>query len=224
MRSAQGGARDRFATPLEHPREVEERGLDVLMRAVRRLDRGGLLGELRLEWARLGPLRFLSEVAAPFMVRVGESWSRGELEVRHEHFAAACLDGLLKELREPYDHTAAGPRIIAATLPADQHEGGLLMAALVFALRGRRVIYLGADTPLYEVARAAEMPRVEAVALSVSAAFDRNIAAARLAELRSLTPAGVGLWVGGAGAPEGVHGTERFADLFSIDARLTTPR
>lgn len=198
----------------------EERGHAVLMRAVRRLDGGTLLGELRLEWARSGPMRFLTEVAGPLMVEVGVAWQTQALEVRHEHFAAACVGGLLRELRQPYDHAAAGPRVVAAALPADQHEGGLLMASLVLALRGRRVIYLGADTPLTETARAAEGPRTEAVAVSVSAAFDRDTARARLTELRTQMPPHVALWVGGAGAPDGVPGVERLADLYALDARL----
>ena len=204
------------------PGESPERALAALMRATRRLDRGSILGELRLAWARLGPLRFLSEIAGPFMTEVGEGWRTQEIEVRHEHFAAACLGGLLQELRQPYDHTAAGPRVVTATLPAEQHEGGLLMAALVLALRGRRVIHLGADTPLSESARAAELPRVEAIAVSVSAAHDRDVARARLLELREQMPAGVALWVGGAGAPAGVAGVERFADLDAFDRRLVT--
>lgn len=203
---------------------VVERGIDVLLRALLRLDRGVLLGELRLEWARLGPLRFLTEVAGPFMAAVGEGWHNGELEIRHEHFAAACVDGLLKELRDPYDHTSAGPRVVTATLPGDQHEGGLLMAALVIAVRGRQVLYIGADTPLTETARAAEMPRVEAVAVSVSAAFDRALAEKRLGELRALLPARIALWVGGAGAPGTIAGIEQFEDLYALDRRLGTTR
>ena len=203
---------------------VAERGIDVLLRALLRLDRGALLGELRLEWARLGPLRFLTEVAGPFMAAVGEGWHSGELEIRHEHFAAACVDGLLKELRDPYDHTSAGPRVVMATLPADQHEGGLLMAALVIAVRGRQVLYIGADTPLTETARAAEMPRVEAVAISISAAFERAQAERRLGELRALLPARIALWVGGAGVPGTIAGVEQFEDLYALDRRLGATR
>ncbi|MEY4071771.1 MAG: hypothetical protein RL721_2385 [Candidatus Eisenbacteria bacterium] len=74
--------------PAAHTDEDAERVISRLMRATQRIEREVLMGELRLEWARLGPLRFLSEVAAPFMAEVGDAWRRGEIEVRHEHFAA----------------------------------------------------------------------------------------------------------------------------------------
>lgn len=191
-----------------------------LLRAVTRLERELLMGDLRLEWTRLGPLRFLSEVVTPFMTQVGEAWRRGELEVSHEHFTSACVRGLLHELRQPYDHSARGPRVVMAALPGDQHDIGLLMAALVLAMRGRRILYLGADMPIEETIRTAGNQRAHAIALSVSAAFDRDRAADLLARMRAALPAGIELWFGGSGAPEQGAGQMRFADLYALDERL----
>lgn len=188
-----------------------------LMRAVERLEREVLMGDMRLEWTRLGPLRFLHEVLGPFMTRVGDGWREGALDVRHEHFTSACVRGLLHELRQPYDHTARGPRVVMAALPGDQHDIGLLMAALVIAMRGRRVLYLGADVPLDETVRAAASPQASAVAISVSAAFDRERAATLLTQVRSALPDATQLWVGGGGAPCGGEGQQHFADLFALD-------
>ncbi len=194
--------------------------LQRLMRAVTRLEREVLMGELRLEWTRLGPLRFLTEVAGPFMTEVGDAWRRGDLDVRHEHFTSACVRGLLHELRQPYDHSSRRERIVLAALPGDQHDIGLLMAALVLAMRGRRVIYLGADMPLDETVRTAETQRATAVAISVSAAFDRERAHALLAQMRAALPAGIALWFGGSGAPAEAPGQVRFADLYALDERI----
>ncbi len=198
----------------------EDPAIVRLMRATRRLDRELLMAELRLEWGRLGPLGFLSGVAGPFMTQIGEEWRRGELDVRYEHFASACLRGLLHELRQPYDQAARGDRVVVATLPGDLHDLGLLMAALVLAMRGRRVLYMGADLPVHETARTAVSQNCTAVAVSVSNAYGPERGAAQIGMLREHLPAGIALWVGGAGAPTRLDRCEVFASLEHLDASL----
>lgn len=209
----------RFSPAVGLPGDAED-AVARLLRAVMRLERELLMGDLRLEWTRLGPLRFLNEVITPFMTQVGEAWRRGDLEVSHEHFTSACVRGLLHELRQPYDHSARGPRIVMAALPGDQHDIGLLMASLVMAMRGRRILYLGADMPIDETIRAAERQHATAIGLSISAAFDRARAAVLLGQLRAAMPEGMELWYGGSGAPEPGPGQLRFADLYALDERL----
>lgn len=198
----------------------EDPAIVRLMRATRRLDRELLMAELRLEWGRLGPLGFLSGVAGPFMTQIGEEWRRGELDVRYEHFASACLRGLLHELRQPYDQAARGDRVVVATLPGDLHDLGLLMAALVLAMRGRRVLYMGSDLPVHETARTAVSQNCTAVAVSVSNAYGPDRGAAQLGMLREQLPAGIALWAGGAGSPSTLQGCEVFASLDHLDASL----
>src|SRR5688572_10299378 len=41
--------------------------------------------------ARMGPLAFVENVAAPLLRAVGEGWASGRLEVRHEHFVSERL-------------------------------------------------------------------------------------------------------------------------------------
>ena len=191
-----------------------------MLRATADLDRQGLLHELRSGWVRLGPLRFLDEVAGAFMVEVGRGWHAGTLEVRHEHFASACLSDFLRAAREPYDQQARGPRVVAAMLPGEAHEGGLLIASTLMALHGYRVLYLGLSTPIEQIAAAARAWDAEAVAVSVSAAMRRSRSAPAVEQLRRALPRRVGLWVGGAGAPPAAKGVERFDTLAELDSRL----
>jgi methanogenic corrinoid protein MtbC1 len=208
----------------QEPHEVDAawtgRTIDRLMRAALHLDRRGIMQELQSSWVRLGPLRFLEEVAAEFMVRVGRAWGDGDVEIRHEHLASACLSDFLRNVREPFDQQARGPHVVATMLPGDRHEGGLLMLSILLALRGYRVLYLGLDTPVAQIAATARVGGAEAVALSVSAAMSREGAASDLAALRKALPRRVHLWVGGAGAPAPIHGVERFATLTALDERL----
>lgn len=194
--------------------------IEALLQATAEFDRGRLMAELGSAWARLGPLRFLEEIAGAFMVELGRAWHGKRLEVRHEHFASACLSDFLRSVREPYDRQARGPRIVAALLPDEQHEGGLLMASVLMAVRGSRVLYLGANTPIEQIAAAARGGGAEVVAVSVSAAMPRARAARSLASLRKALPARVALWVGGAGEPSAGQGIERFESLADLDARL----
>jgi len=194
-----------------------------LLRATADLDREPLMHELRASWVRLGPLSFLEGVAGAFMVEIGRAWHAKALEVRHEHFASACLSDFLRAVREPYDQRARGPRIVAAMLPGEEHEGGLLIAAALMALRGYRVLYLGASTPIEQIVAAARAGNAEAVAVSVSAAMPRARSAKAIAQLRRSLPPRLALWVGGAGAPAVPSGVERFESLAALDDRLAEP-
>jgi methanogenic corrinoid protein MtbC1 len=193
-----------------------------LVRATMDLDREALMQGLRAGWARLGPLRFLEGVAGAFMVEIGRAWQAKTLEVRHEHFASACLSDFLRGVREPYDHQAGGPRVVAAMLPGEEHEGGLLITSALMAFRGYRVLYLGASTPVEQIAEAALAGHAEAVSISVSAAAPRARSARAIAALRKALPHRLPLWVGGAGAPAASRGVERFESLAALDARLVS--
>jgi methanogenic corrinoid protein MtbC1 len=191
-----------------------------MLRATEDLDRQALLHQLRNSWVRLGPLRFLDQVAGAFMVEVGRGWHAGTFEIRHEHFASACLSDFLRAAREPYDQQARGPRVVAAMLPGEVHEGGLLIACTLMALRGYRVLYLGPNTPIEQIAEAARACGAEAVAVSVSAAMRRSRSAPAVDFLRRALPRRVALWLGGAGAPPAPKGVDRFDTLAALDSRL----
>ena len=212
------------SSPFSGPAAIDEGQvagtIERLMRAALDLDRRAIVQVLQSSWAGLGPLQFLERVATPFMVAVGVAWGEGRLEVRHEHFASACLSDFLHGVREPFDQQASGPRVVAATLPGETHEGGLLMTSVLMAVRGHRVLYLGLNTPTEQIAQAARGGDAEAVAISVSAAMPRARAADDVARLRKALPRRMGLWVGGAGAPPPGRGVERFASLTELDERL----
>lgn len=197
------------------------RSLEMSLRAAADLDHESLIRELRANWIRLGPLRFLQDYAGPLMDAVGRAWEDKTLEIRHEHFASACVSDFLREVREPFDQQAHGPRLAAAMLPGDTHEGGLLMASALLAYRGYRVVYLGAGMPVDQIAAAGTSGDIEVVAISISSAMPRRRAASAVAQLRKLLPRRVPLWVGGAGAPAALEGVERFDSLDALDARVT---
>jgi methylmalonyl-CoA mutase cobalamin-binding subunit len=75
-----------------------------------------------------------------------------------------------------------------------------MLAATSAGGHGWRVIYLGPNLPAEELARAAQIAKADAVALSIVYPTDDPRIASELRTLRSLLPPQVGLVIGGSGA------------------------
>jgi MerR family transcriptional regulator, light-induced transcriptional regulator len=123
--------------------------------AVESFDTPTLTHRLLLGWARLGPILFLERLIGPLLRSVGDAWQEGRLDVRHEHFLSERVGDLLRSLRLPFEACAHGPIMVLATPPGEAHNLGLEMAALVLAQAGVRVLYLGTEVPLAEIAAVA---------------------------------------------------------------------
>jgi len=186
---------------------------DTLLAMVERFDGDALTRVLASEWGRLGPMAFLQQRVAPLVEAVGAAWETGALEVRHEHFLSERVGDLLRAYRLPFDDRAHGPAVVLATLPGESHAIGLQMAALVIAMSGCRVCYVGTEVPLPELASVAADVAAGAVGLSVSIATRGARTAKAVAKVRSLVPRRTRIVLGGAGAPAGVPGTAVVGDL-----------
>ena len=192
-----------------------------LLDAVRAFDADTLKQFFHAEWARRGPLAFVEQHAGPFLRSIGDGWARGELDVRHEHFASSALGDFLRSVRAPLDDRAKGRMAALATMPGERHGLGLQMCALVFALAGWRALILGVDTPPDQIIALAKEASISAVALSlVAPAEGQSIAHVR--SLRRRLPARLPILVGGAGA-EALRknkGIEVMSDFSSLDGWL----
>lgn len=192
-----------------------------LLDAVRAFDGERLKASFQADWARLGPLEFLEQRAAPFLTAVGNAWAEQDLDVRHEHFASSVLGDFLAAVRLPLEDRARGPLAVLATLPGELHGLGLDMSALVFAMAGWRTLLLGVDTPVVDIAALAREAPVAAVALSqVKQRTRADTVAVRT--LRQRLPRHVALIIGGAAAPRGQRGVEVMPDLTALDRWLQT--
>lgn len=167
-----------------------------LLAATREMDSRRLTRTLDEVLALLPALRAYEEVLVPLQREVGERWHAGQLSVRQEHLVTqevrARLLGLLQAApNEGLRH------LLLACFPEEQHELGLLGAALWMRHWGTRVTVLGARTPAAEVGRAAREVKADGVGLSVvmdpgARAFEETLSLVR-AEL----PATMPVWVGG---------------------------
>jgi methanogenic corrinoid protein MtbC1 len=203
--------------PAPLPVSPSTESLDDLMAAVSAFDTDRLTAALWSDWGRLGPTEFLQATAAPLVERVGQAWAEGRMEIRHEHFLSERLADVMRAIRLPLDHRASGPVVVCATLPGELHALGLQMAALALAAAGLRVVYLGTEVPPVELARVARDLGARAVAVSVSAASDRDGVKRHLGRLREALPRSVVMLLGGQGAPPGRANAAAVADFAGLE-------
>ena len=93
----------------------------------------------------------LSEVILPFLRRLGVRWATAQTSVAQEHFASNVIAGRLRGLTRGWGQ-GVGPRAILACPSGELHDLGLLCFGLVLREQGWRITYLGADTPIGDIA------------------------------------------------------------------------
>ena len=108
------------------------------------------------------------ELIQPTLVEVGERWHRNEITIAHEHQSSHYLRGKLHHLLELAGSPRHGPTVILACPSGEWHEIGALSIAIFLRRAGIRTHYLGANTPIPDLARFAREVRASAVMLSVS--------------------------------------------------------
>ncbi len=168
--------------------------------AVREMDTATLEGVLMQGAMRLGAAVFLERVAAALLQQIGDAWHNGELSAAHEHMATAVVRRVLGWLLWS---GSAGPSqgvLVVATPTGQVHEMGGLLCAAAAVSEGWRVMYLGADLPAVEIARAARETGAEAVALSLVYPLGDATVGQEIRRLRAELSDGVALVVGGGGA------------------------
>lgn len=185
-------------------RHPENRAIIPWLEATVALDGEALEAALRNDWHQLGALNFLNQRVEPFLFELGTAWAERRIEVAHEHFASERLRDFLTSHWRPLSDRSRGARVVCATLPGENHCLGLQMAAMVLAVAGCRVVYLGTDTPVDDIAQASSTFETSAVVVSVSIAANRFMARRDLTRLRDALDPEVSLIAGGLGAPDGL--------------------
>lgn len=179
-------------------REVQDEMLDALLT----MDRP----RAQASWERLESvpsLRRVDEVLMPVLREVGERWARDEIGVADEHYATAFAREKLAAIFEELDAgSVGGPLAVCAGLPHEEHELGLMTAALHLLDAGWRVIYLGINVPLDEIGRVCAERRPAMVCTSVMRPMGADEFHTLLLALRAAAPPAVEVVVGGSGIPD----------------------
>lgn len=173
---------------------------DQAMRAVTTLDPETLDGVLRSAVLHHGVMAALTGVVAPLLQQIGEAWHAGRIMVAHEHAASAVVRRLLDWMHSTYITSPGAPTIGLATPPGERHEFGAMLAAVAALGEGWKVLYLGADIPAEDIARAARSRGLDIVGLSIVLVPDARQTLNTLEEIRKSLPESTLLIVGGSGA------------------------
>jgi DNA-binding transcriptional MerR regulator/methylmalonyl-CoA mutase cobalamin-binding subunit len=108
----------------------------------------------------------VDDLVMPALVRLGDAWGEGRLDVAAEHAASAAVHRRLAAL---YDAAAATAdvRVVVGLPPGARHELGALAFTVALRRLGTGVLYLGADVPVASWLRvvAERHPRVAVVAV-----------------------------------------------------------
>ena len=149
----------------------------------------------------------LRTVVLPYLAELGQRWQRGTASIAMEHFASNVIRGRLAGLARGWG-SGHGPQALLACPPGEQHDLALMIFGIVLHHHGWRIDYLGANTPVEEVARAAAFSRPDLVVLAATRPQALEPLRAELADLARRVP----LALAGTGA------TAQIADV--VGARL----
>lgn len=199
--------------------------LDTWLNWVKTHDSEALQLAFHRDLAKRGMTRFVQDIIAPLIARVGEAWSRNELGIFEEHLFSQHLEKLFRSTLANMTPQTGAPRVLLTTLSGEEHTLGLLMVEALLVVEDAYPVLLGPQTPIDEIVRATRIKQVDAVCLSFSAAYSPTLAAQGLRDLRRMLPGATALWAGGYGVKpirkpiDGVCLVPEFRDLFDCLAR-----
>lgn len=156
-------------------------------------------------------------VLVPLLVDTGSRWQTGAEQVWEEHYASGTVRTIVEGLYPAVTATAAkSPRLgktaVLACPPGEHHDLGLRMLADRMQLAGWDVHFLGADTPVDDIAAAARTLGAQLVALTAATHYGIVLARSVVERLLAVLP-GVRVAIGGPAV--------RCADDWPVEYLLT---
>jgi MerR family transcriptional regulator, light-induced transcriptional regulator len=109
----------------------------------------------------------LREVVLPYLAELGERWVQGTASIAQEHFASNLIRGRLAGLARGWGD-GHGPRAVLACPSGELHDLALMIFGIALNRRGWRIDYLGANTPVDELTRAAHARHPDLVVLAAT--------------------------------------------------------
>ena len=173
--------------------------LTEALAAVEQFDATALERTLRTATLRLSADDVLDRVFGPLLLTIGARWHAGQLAPANEHLATTTIRRVLTWMTESPPVGADAPVVVVGTPAAQMHDLGAMLAATAASGQGWRVVYLGANLPAAEFARAARIADASVVALSIVYPVDDRQLPDELRALRVALPRATKLVVGGAG-------------------------
>ena len=191
-------AAEREQTPADAQEGPWQRYQQDMLQAVGEFDEAGL-EVVYNEAMALYPVDVVTrQLLLPLLELLGERWMQVDTGIAEEHFFSVFMRNKLGARFHHRNSVNTGPLLVAACLPGEQHEFGLLLFALAAHARGYRIILLGADMPLAPIAAVVKRTSSAGIILSGSVECDAQQLQDDLSNLRQET--GVPVLVGGSSA------------------------
>lgn len=172
-----------------------------------------------------------SRLVSPMLEELGATWKNDAAGIAKEHFLTTFLRNKLGTRFHHLNMGGTGPRLLAACLPGEYHETGLLQFSLSAVSHGYRIVFLGANVPMDQLAIPAERAHCRAIVLSGSSGKKHKQVCESLAKL--VHEISLPVFIGGAFAvshPEAIEaagaipvGIDFQAALERISGMLSLP-
>jgi DNA-binding transcriptional MerR regulator/methylmalonyl-CoA mutase cobalamin-binding subunit len=196
-------AKDRLVPSPDTDKSLNEI-ISECMESVKNFDTKKLEATLLNASAKLTQPILIEELVVPLVYKIGDLWHNGDIRVANEHLASSVIRSFLFNLLDSYSISNSAPVLISATPRGQEHELGALIAGVVAASSGWRVIYLGASLPAEEISSVVSHLNAKVVALSIVYPNDDPHLKGELTKLHQLLPVNVSMIVGGRAA-NGYH-------------------
>ena len=174
-----------------------EETLAVCLEAIKNYDAKKLESILLSASSKLTQPILIEQLIIPLVYKVGDLWHSGEIRVANEHLASSVIRGFLYNLLDSYSLNESAPVMVTATPRGQEHELGALIAGVVAASSGWRVVYLGTNLPAEEISAVVSHLNARVVALSIVYPNDDLHLKHELKKFKHLIPDGVSIIVGG---------------------------
>jgi len=170
------------------------------MEAVKTYDGKKLSTILLKASSKMSQPQLIENFIIPLVYEIGDLWHEGDIRVANEHLASAIIRSFLANLIEQHIPSENAPLIISATPRGQDHELGALIAGVTAASVGYKVIYLGPNLPVEEIAAVTDNLDAKVVALSLVYPNDDPQLKLDLVNLKKMLPEKISLIVGGRAA------------------------
>jgi MerR family transcriptional regulator, light-induced transcriptional regulator len=150
--------------------------------------------------SKMSQPQLIENLIIPLVYKVGDLWHDGTIRVANEHLASAVIRSFLANLIEQHTPSENAPIIISATPRGQDHELGALIAGVTAAAVGWKVIYLGPNLPVEEIAAVTENLEAKVVALSIVYPNDDPQLRKDFLNLNKMLSKSISLIVGGRAA------------------------
>jgi len=168
--------------------------------AIRAYDNKTLETLLLKASAKMSQPQLIEQLIVPLVYKVGDLWHDGDIRVANEHMASAVIRSFLANLLDQHIPGENAPIVVSATPRGQDHELGAMIAGVVSAAAGWKVIYLGPNLPVEEIAAVAESLEAKVVALSIVYPNDDPQLRKDLLNLKRMLPDNTSVIVGGRAA------------------------